>query len=403
MKIILLRKINPYFESSASGNRFSSIIDGLISEGVHVVLIVTGGYNSIEEFKLKGIKEHNKQIKIKYTVFAFYHTVWFRRLNLYLLSGLLSLISSCRLKQLLKDKCDFLWLTKDTFVLNFFNKYHSLFTNKTIIELNEFNDVYKTDELLTNSLQKNQTIKEDKVFIEVINKIDIFVIMTQTLISHYHKLTTNENALFFHFPMTVNMKRFDEKKETSKYKKPYIAFTGTHSNRKDGVDVLIKAFAKLSDSYPDYHLYLAGFYHPDVIQQKEMIKKYQLQDRIIYLGVLDKEQIPELIQNADLLVLSRPDSHQAQGGFPTKLGEYLATGNPVCVTKVGEIPMYLQDNVSAFLSSPGNVDSFADSMERALSNIENARKVGQCGKEVANECFNAEVQAKRLINFLENV
>ena len=49
-----------------------------------------------------------------------------------------------------------------------------------------------------------------------------------------------------------------------------------------------------------------------------------------------------------MLVLARPDNIQAKGGFPTKLGEYLATGNPVVVTKVGEIPNYLIDGVNAF-------------------------------------------------------
>ena len=126
--------------------------------------------------------------------------------------------------------------------------------------------------------------------------------------------------------------------------------------------------------------------------------------QIEYLGLIEKDQIPDFINNASLLVLSRPDSHQAQGGFPTKLGEYLATGNPVCVTKVGEIPEYLEDNVSAFMATPGDVDSFADAMDRALSNLEQAKKVGQKGREVAEKEFNSETQARRLHEFLaENV
>ena len=60
--------------------------------------------------------------------------------------------------------------------------------------------------------------------------------------------------------------------------------------------------------------------------------------------------MPKYLCNAKLLALARPDSIQAQGGFPTKLGEYLATGRPVVVTKVGEIPDYLEDGVNAFLS-----------------------------------------------------
>ena len=224
--------------------------------------------------------------------------------------------------------------------------------------------------------------------------------MTKTLIAHYSKMAKND-AKFLHLPMTVETERFKNISNTIQYKKPYVAFTGTFNNAKDGVDVLIKAFAKVVNKYPDLNLYLAGFYHYDVDIQKKLIADYGLNDRITYLGILDKEQIPAFVCNATVLVLSRPDSHQAQGGFPTKLGEYLATGNPVCVTKVGEIPNYLEDGVSAFMAIPGNVDSFADAMDRALSNPEEAKKVGANGKKVAETNFSTDVQTKRLVEFLK--
>ncbi len=108
--------------------------------------------------------------------------------------------------------------------------------------------------------------------------------------------------------------------------------------------------------------------------------------------------------NAGLLVLPRPDSKQAQGGFPTKLGEYLATGKPVCVTRVGEIPEYLEDGKSVFMAKPGDTDSFAYAMERALSNPVLAKEVGKNGRKVAEKYFNMEKQAEKLYNFLfENI
>lgn len=116
---------------------------------------------------------------------------------------------------------------------------------------------------------------------------------------------------------------------------------------------------------------------------------------------MDRSKIPSFISNAEALALSRPDSHQAQGGFPTKLGEYLATGKPVCVTKVGEIPEYLEDNVSAFMANPGDVDSFADALDRALGNPNISITVGQAGKFIAETIFNSDIQAKRLSDFLK--
>jgi glycosyltransferase involved in cell wall biosynthesis len=125
-----------------------------------------------------------------------------------------------------------------------------------------------------------------------------------------------------------------------------------------------------------------------------------LENRIYYMGSVTRDQIPPIIMNASLLVLSRPDSTQAQGGFPTKLGEYLASGNPVCVTKVGEIPDYLIDNETAFLAEPGSVESFADAIDRALRNPKNAKRVGLNGRRVAEISFNKDIQAKKLYDFL---
>ena len=240
----------------------------------------------------------------------------------------------------------------------------------------------------------------EEIFFKIIGKIDLFAVMTRTLITHYRKMV-KPDAVFLHLPMTVDLSRFETRSIINDYSKPYIAYTGTFCNSKDGTNILIDAFAKIAQTYPDLHLYLAGFYHYDVSLQKEQITRHNLKQRITYLGILAKEQVPAFLQNSVLLVLPRPDSHQADGGFPTKLGEYLATGNPVCVTRVGEIPDYLEDNVSSFLAEPGNVDSFADAMHIALSDKKNAKRVGANGRKVAETHFSIDIQTRRLVSFLE--
>lgn len=398
MHILLIRSLNPFFETGASANRFSDIINGLVSNNIKVTLLITKGYNNLTEYQVKGYKYRNSNLRIHYTVSTLNHNIWLRRINTYLIGGILNKINQIKTKKYYNKNYDFIWLTNDNGVLYTFNKNYKLIHSKTIIELNEFNDLHKGS-TTENRFQKRKSLIAEKTFNQAIKRIDCFAVMTNTLIAHYKQMA-KPNAKFFHFPMTVDFSRFKNVAITEKYKKPYIAFTGTYTNLKDGVDILIKSFSKITSKYPTYHLYLAGFYHYDVAIQKELICKLGLQDKITYLNVIDKESIPEFICNADLLVLSRPDSHQAQGGFPTKLGEYLASGKPVCVTKVGEIPDYLVDNESAFIASPGDVDSFADAMDRALSDKAEATRIGQNGRKLAEEIFNAEIQSKRLVDFL---
>ena len=71
-------------------------------------------------------------------------------------------------------------------------------------------------------------------------------------------------------------------------------------------------------------------------------------------------EVPQLLMDSEVLALDRPNSIQAQCGFPTKLGEYLLTGNPVVVTKVGDIPLFLEDGVSALLAEKRNAENLPE-------------------------------------------
>src|SRR5690606_3427017 len=144
-----------------------------------------------------------------------------------------------------------------------------------------------------------------------------------------------------HLPMTVDFTRFDKILPPVKgFTKPYIVYVGVMNDAKDGVNILIKAYKEIYTDIKEYQLYLVGPWHYDTPLHLKMIQEFGLVNKIEWKGAYDRDLIPAIIQDADLLVLPRPDSKQAQGGFPTKLGEYLATGNPVVATRVGELPDY---------------------------------------------------------------
>lgn len=400
MNLLFLRQYNPYVEIGASANRFRGLIQALCNMGHKVTVAIVGG------MRQKGEEAFVHKIingpEFVYLSRSNYYSYLQIRLNIYLLDETINPIKvRRRLRKLLIRPYDVVWLTQSGLVLNVFNKEKKLIKVKTLIELNEFNDIYKGEGATSNFLQRRKGRKECELFLKTIKQIDLFAVMTTTLIGYYSKLAKPE-AKFMLLPMTVDLSRFaNTPNERNDCQRPYVAFTGTMNNHKDGVDILIKAFAKIADKYPHVCLYLAGFWHSDVIMQEKLIADLGLQGRIHYIGTLNREQIPAFICNASVLALSRPDSHQAQGGFPTKLGEYLATGNPVCVTKVGEIPDYLENNVSAFMAMPGNVDSFADALDRALRDEAKAQIVGANGRKVAENSFDANKQAMRLAEFIK--
>lgn len=166
----------------------------------------------------------------------------------------------------------------------------------------------------------------------------------------------------------------------------YLAYCGAADNNKDGVDQLIKAFALSSKKYPELKLYIIGPKQEDAINEK-LAKNLGLEEKINFTGLVSSDEMPQLLKNAVGLVLNRPNNIQAKYGFPTKLGEYLLSGNPVIITKVGDIPLFLKDNKSAFLAEPDNIISFSSKIDELLSNQERARIIGQEGQKVANQNF----------------
>lgn len=230
--------------------------------------------------------------------------------------------------------------------------------------------------------------------------LDGMIVMTTPLLNYY-KPILKPDCKMVHIPMTVDASRFLIPKEGNDFG-DYIAYCGNMTGNKDGVENLIEAFAPVEKQYPFIKLLLiGGANYPERMQElKEMVKDMGLKN-VIFYGMAPREEMPRLLTNAKMLCLARPTTTQAAYGFPTKLGEYLATGNPVVVTAVGDIPRYLNDSNSFIVKADDN-SAFSNRMQEVLSDYDNALKIGARGKELALKVFNAEEQSKVLHEWLTN-
>ena len=230
---------------------------------------------------------------------------------------------------------------------------------------------------------------------------DLLLVISTPLKEFYAKRIKNNTTISI-IPMTVQPERFKNILAEQVYPKPYFAYAGYLGDDKDGLDILIKAFSIVAKKYEDIILVLIGYSNNQVHHDKlvQLTKEYNINDKVIFTGRIHRDEIPRYFCNALGLVLARPDNIQAKGGFPTKLGEYLATGKPVVVTKVGEIPIYLKDNINAFLAEPNSADSFAEKMIELLKDSEISNRIGKQGKILTEEVFNYKVQAKRILELL---
>ena len=201
--------------------------------------------------------------------------------------------------------------------------------------------------------------------------------------------------------MTVDTSRFAGLKKNEC--DPYIAYCGTASNTKDGVDELIKSFSLVHSAHPEVKLLIIGKTPApqEYSGNMELIRELGLTSSIILTGTVSAEKMPSLLKDAAVLALDRPDNLQAQYGFPTKLGEYLLTENPVVVTKVGDIPRFLRDGESALIAPPSSPAEFAEKLIWALENKEAAGKIGKVGAQVARNNFNYLTETRKMLEFLQ--
>lgn len=236
-----------------------------------------------------------------------------------------------------------------------------------------------------------------KRYIEHCKQFKHIFVISESLKDFYISNGINQDKVSI-INMTVDPSRFVGLKKQAGVKR-YIAYCGTASNCKDGVDELIKAFSICHQRHPDVFLYIIGATpdKEDKAGNMALIKRLGVENAIVFTGIVDSSQMPQLLKNAEVLALDRPDSLQAKNGFPTKLGEYLLTENPVVVTKVGDIPLFLKDGVSALLSEERNATVFSSKLCWALEHPKEASLIGKAGKEVALQSFDCNIESKKIV------
>lgn len=230
---------------------------------------------------------------------------------------------------------------------------------------------------------------------------DGFLVITKNL-QRYYKPHLRKDCPIFLLPILVETERFIPIQ--NKPAEAYIAYCGSMEGDKDGVPLLVDAFELFVRQFPHVKLYLIGstqFTGFNSLQEK--INRLALDNKIVFTGIVDREKLPAILSQAVMLALARPESKQAEGGFPTKLGEYLATGKPVVVTRVGEIPDYLQDHVNAYIAVPGDAHDFAGKMKEVMDNYEHALEIGSKGQQLAQTVFNSTCQGENLASWLRKI
>lgn len=234
-------------------------------------------------------------------------------------------------------------------------------------------------------------------YLNACKRIDGLFVISTTLRDYFIESGCQSNRLTI-VNSIVDFSRF--KGLTKEETESYFAYCGNGNNKKDKVDELIKVFARVAARHEDIKFYIIGptkQVYKDEKDNVQLVHELGLDDRVVFTGMKPACEVPQLLVNAKALFLTRPDTLQNRAGFSTKLGEYLASGNPVVAAGVGDIPLYLKDRENAFVFEPGDFNAVEDAMESILANPEHSKHIGNAGRITAERCFNSIIETKKLI------
>lgn len=139
-----------------------------------------------------------------------------------------------------------------------------------------------------------------------------------------------------------------------------VIFVGRLEEAK-GIEQLVDAFALLAQRTPPTRLVVVG----DGSQRGAMEERARglgVHDRIAFVGWVEHDQLPLLLQATDALVL--PSAHE---GLPTAVLEALACGIPVVATAVGDVPKLVHDGINGLLLRELSPQPLAQALDRVLA------------------------------------
>lgn len=202
----------------------------------------------------------------------------------------------------------------------------------------------------------------EKILRNILRYIDL-VIATDEQTADYYKsfMPTNRTGSVIVIPVGVNLHDFSPfNQNVSSSDRKTMIFVGRVVRDKN-ISFLLKVVRHLNEKGHNVNLTIVGA--GDSLQRIQTLAKKLPRGEVIFKGHVDRDEMPNTIGKADVLVLS---SFPRAEGSPTVVREALACGIPVVSTDVGDVRSVIEKYGAGEVVSWG-VQDFSEAVVRILS------------------------------------
>ncbi len=184
-------------------------------------------------------------------------------------------------------------------------------------------------------------------------------------------------------PFGIDVLKFKQN-PASKNKETITIGTVKNLERKYGVDILIRAFAKVKKVLESISQNVATRLRLLIVgggsQQKKLnslVDQLGLQNITTFTGTVSHAQVPHYLNQLDIYVaVSRLES------FGVAILEASACSLPVVVSNVGGLPEVVQDGKTGYVVDRENPDATAEALMKIIQNNSLRRQMGDAGRKL---------------------
>jgi glycosyltransferase involved in cell wall biosynthesis len=169
------------------------------------------------------------------------------------------------------------------------------------------------------------------------------------------------------------------------------SFRGFH-----GLDQALRAYAEVRGELRASRMLLVG----EGAQRRPLARLADdlgIGDRVVFTGGVSNERVPELVAAMDVtLVTARPGDQFHYS--PLKMREYMASAKVVIAPDLGEVPQFVEHDVSGLLYDPETTGALATQLVRASDDVRQRVAMGRRARAVILERGTWDVQLERVLD-----
>ena len=217
--------------------------------------------------------------------------------------------------------------------------------------------------------------------------------LTEVEKEQYLKMGVAEDRIEI-VPLGINLDEYANLPETGNFKSRHgidaedrvILFLGRIHEIK-GLDLLVNAFDKIRNDNVKLAIVGGDSGFKDTLD--EMIEERDLQDKVIFPGVLTGRDKIEALVDCDVFVM--PSRYES---FTTSGLEAMACGKPLVLTRNNHIHTWVKDNVG--LVCDFDEDDLSNCIETLLDNGELCREFGETGRKLIEDKYDWDKVSKHI-------